>query len=146
MDFALKLVRDEKDEVPISALIVKDDKLISQAVNSMESQSDPTCHAEMMAIKEACKVIGDWRLNDCTLYTTLEPCCMCTGAIINSRIKKVVFAAYDKDFVACGSAVNIISALSKENQIEVLGGISEVKASTILKEFFKSKRKNSIQD
>ncbi len=128
------------DEVPISALVVKDNVLISKAVNKVESLNDCTAHAEMLAIREASEKLGNWRLNDCTLYTTLEPCAMCAGAIINSRLKKIIFGAYDLNAGACGSVINLFSDLSKENQIEMIGGILELEAGKLLKDFFLVRR------
>ena len=136
----IKLVKELKNEVPVCALIVKDNKLLSCAVNQTESLHDPTAHAEIIAIKEASKALGNWRLNDCILYTTLEPCSMCTGATINSRISKIVFGAYDVNAGACGSKVNLIKDLNKQDQIEVIGGILEPEAGKLLKQFFVAKR------
>ena len=130
MACAIKLAKEVKDEVPIAALIVKENKLISQAINKTEILKDPTAHAEMIAIRDASIILGDWRLNDCILYTTLEPCGMCAGAIINSRISKLVFGAYDLNKGACG----------KENQVEIIGGILEIEASKLLKDFFAVRR------
>ena len=137
---AIKLAKNEKTEVPIAALVIKDGALISKAVNKIETCNDATAHAEIIVIKEASKVLGDWRLNNCILYTALEPCAMCTGAIINSRILKVIFGAYDLNNGACGSKVNLIRDLNKENQIEVIGGILELETKVLLKEFFAAKR------
>ena len=140
MTEAVKLLKDVKDEIPVAALIVKDNNLISKATNKTESFSDPTAHAEILAIKEAARILGDWRLKDCALYTTLEPCSMCAGATLNSRISKLVFGAYDLNLGACGSAINLFNDLNKENQIEVIGGILELETSELVKNFFSSKR------
>ena len=140
MTKAIALLKDVKDEVPVAALIVKDNELISKAVNKTESFSDPTAHAEMLAIREAGRILGDWRLKDCTLYTTLEPCSMCTGAILNSRISKLIFGAYDLNLGACGSVINLFSDLNKQDQIEVTGGVLELETSKLLKDFFSLKR------
>ena len=137
MACAIKLAKEVKDEVPISALVVKENKLISQAVNKTESLKDPTTHAEMIAIRDASIILGDWRLNDCILYTTLEPCGMCAGAIINSRISKLVFGAYDISRGACGSKINLFK---DENQAEVIGGILELDSTKLLKDFFAVRR------
>ena len=136
----IKLAKEFKNEVPVSALIVKDNKLVSSSANQTESSQDPTAHAELIAIREASKALGNWRLNNCILYTTLEPCPMCTGAIINSRISKIVFGAYDVNAGACGSKVNLIKDLNKQDQIEVVGGILEPEAGKLLKQFFVAKR------
>lgn len=113
------------DEVPVCALIVKDNELLSIATNKVESHNDSTAHAEILAIREASKVLNNWRLNDCILYVTLEPCSMCLGAIKNSRISKVVFGAYDTN---------------KENEVEVIGGILELESAKFLKDFFAVRR------
>ena len=137
---AVALAQKVKYDVPIAALIVKDNILISKGTNEVEVLEDATAHAEILAIKGAANNLGDWRLNGCTLYTTLEPCAMCTGAIMNSRVSKVVFGAYDLNAGACGSKTNLFKDLSKENHIEVIGGIMEFEASQILKSFFEEMR------
>ena len=137
---AISCASEIKNEVPVCAFILKDNILISKAVNQIEKLKDATAHAEILAIREASEKLGDWRLNDCVLYTTLEPCSMCAGAIINSRIKKVVFGAYDLDAGAGGSKINLFSDLGKENQIEVIGGVLELEAGTLLKDFFLVRR------
>ncbi len=137
---AIDLAKKTDKEVPISALIVKENKLISASSNKMEELNDATAHAEILVIRDASNKLGDWRLNDCVLYTTLEPCSMCAGAIINSRISKLVFGAYDLNAGACGSAINLFHSLDKINQIEMLGGILELEASELLKSFFRTTR------
>ena len=137
---ALEKVQDEKVEVPVAALIVRDNEIISSAVNKVESKNDPTAHAEIIAIREASKELGNWRLTDCVLYTTLEPCSMCAGAIINSRISKIIFGAYDFNMGACGSKINLFNELGKQNQVEVIGGILEEECGRLLKSIFVSKR------
>ena len=137
---AIDFVKETKSEVPVCALIVKENKLISKEVNKVESLNDCTAHAEILAIREASKKLKNWRLSDCVLYTTLEPCAMCAGAIINSRISNIVFGAYDINAGACGSKVNLFSDLEKKNQIEVIGGIMEVETSRLIKEFFIARR------
>lgn len=141
MKCAVNLAAKIKSEVPIAALIIKDNKLVSKAINGMEKFNDATCHAEIVAIRKASKALKSWRLNGCTLYSTLEPCPMCTGAVINSRISKVVFGAYDLNSGACGSVVNLIKDLNKEKNIEIAGGILEFESSLRLKQFFAVKRK-----
>jgi tRNA(adenine34) deaminase len=137
---AINIAKNIRDEVPVCALVVKDGSLISHAVNKVENHNDATLHAEIIAIREASKVLNDWRLNDCTIYTTLEPCSMCMGAILNSRISKVVFGAYDQIAGACGSALNLAYELKKEKQIEIVGGICELQCAELLKSFFADKR------
>lgn len=141
IDQTLKLIKDyEKNEVPVCAIIVKNNKLISYGLNLIESLNDSTAHAEIIAIKKASQVISNWRLNDCTIYCTLEPCSMCMGAILNSRISKLIFGAYDKVAGACGSILDLAYELRKEKQIEIIGGICEAECAEILKKFFISRR------
>ncbi len=137
---AIEIAREVKDEIPVCALIIKDNVLISKAINQTEKLKDATAHAEILAIREASEKLGNWRLNNCVLYTTLEPCSMCVGAIINSRISKVIFGAYDLNAGACGSKTNLFSDLKKENQIEVIGGVMELEAGKLLKDFFVLRR------
>lgn len=133
-----------KCDTPIAALIVKDDRLIAKAVNMIEVCNDATCHAEMLVIRGASQIIGNWRLSGCTLYSTLEPCVMCSGAILNSRISSVVFGAYDFKCGACGSVVDLFSDLKRESQVEVIGGILELEASKLLKDFFSLQRSYKV--
>lgn len=137
---AVRLASELKGEIPVCALVVKDNVLISSGLNQVETLKDPTAHAEIVAIKEASSFLSNWRLNDCVMYTTLEPCSMCAGAIINSRISKLVFGAYDMNSGAFGSALNITFDLGKQDQIEIIGGILEMETGKLLKEFFSLKR------
>ena len=131
----------ELDEVPIGAVIVKDNEIISRAHNLRETLQDATAHAEILAIRQACKTVGSWRLTDCTLYVTLEPCPMCAGAAILSRLKKVVFGAKDPKGGACGSLINILSDERFNHQPEVTGDVLADECGDILKKFFQDKRK-----
>lgn len=140
MQQAIELAQGVKDEIPIAALIVKDNQLISKAVNKTETLCDATAHAEINAIREASITLANWRLNDCVLYTTLEPCAMCMGAILNSRISRLVFSAYDINLGSCSSAINLTNELGKNDQIEIIGGILELESSKLLKSFFASRR------
>ncbi|MBR2335044.1 MAG: tRNA adenosine(34) deaminase TadA [Clostridia bacterium] len=126
-------------EVPVGAIIVKDGKIISQAHNNREETGDATGHAETLAIRMACDAIGSWRLEDCELYVTLEPCPMCMGAIINSRIKRVVFGAKDAKAGACGSIVNLASYPFNHKPI-VDNGVMTDDCAKILSDFFVKKR------
>ena len=126
----------ELGEVPIGAVIVKDNKIISRAFNKKESSNLATSHAEILAINKACKKLNNWRLLDCTLYVTVEPCLMCCGAIIQSRIKKVVYGTSNEYY---GAVESIDNTLKKYN-IEVENNILQNKCSYILKEFFKKRR------
>ncbi len=126
----------ELGEVPIGAIIVKDNKIISRAFNKKESSNLATSHAEILAINKACKKINNWRLLDCTLYVTVEPCLMCCGAIIQSRIKKVVYGTSNEYY---GAVESIDNTLKKYN-IEVENNILQNECSNIMKEFFKKRR------
>ena len=126
----------ELGEVPIGAVIVKDNKIISRAFNKKESSNLATSHAEILAINKACKKLNNWRLLDCTLYVTVEPCLMCCGAIIQSRIKKVVYGTSNEYY---GAVESIDNTLKKYN-IEVENNILQNKCSYMLKEFFKKRR------
>ena len=138
---AIELAKNSNiNEVPVAALIVCDNNLIAGAVNRVQEHHDATSHAEILAIKEASRVLGNWRLNNCTLYTTLEPCPMCAGAILNSRISKIVFGAYDLNYGVYGSKINLLKLLERENQVEIIGGILEFECSNLLKDFFLVRR------
>ena len=130
----------QEGEVPVGALIVKDNNIIGQGYNQKETLNDPTAHAEIIAITAACNTLRDWRLNDCTLYVTKEPCPMCAGAIINARIKHLVFGAYDYKKGCCGSLYQLCGDRRLESITSVKGGVLEQDCSLILKEFFSSKR------
>ena len=146
MNIALDLAKtaEKIGEVPVGAIIVdKNGDIISKAYNLRETQKNSVAHAEIIAIQDACKVKGGWRLSDCTLYVTLEPCPMCTGAIINSRIKRVVFGAYDMQAGCCGSVSNF-NAYPFNHSFEILGGVSEDECREVLTEFFNKKRNRAI--
>lgn len=131
----------KKDEVPIGAIIVKDGKIIAKAYNLKESKHDTTKHAELIAIQKASKKLEAWRLNGCEMYTTLEPCPMCAGAIINSRIKKVYIGAMDEKTGAAGSILNIFDDYKFNHHVECENNILKEECSKILKDFFNELRK-----
>lgn len=143
MNRAIELSRlaAEKGEIPVGAVIVKDNKIIAEGYNMREQKGNALSHAEIEAINNACKALGDWRLDGCTLYVTLEPCVMCTGAIINARIKEVVFGAYDIGFGCVDSRLNI-NDLPNGKGITVYGGIKEAQCKKIIDNFFEELRKN----
>ena len=128
-----------KGEVPVGAIIVKDKKIISYAHNMRETNNISTAHAEILAIEESCRILNNWRLEGCSLYVTLEPCIMCTGAIINSRIDKVYFGSYDRENGAFCTAVSF----DKIPLPEYYGGIMEKECDEILNSFFENIRKRS---
>lgn len=130
----------KKDEVPVGAVIIYRNKIISRGYNLKERKNDTTFHAEIMAIKNASKKLKSWRLDECDLYVTLEPCPMCAGAIINSRIKNVYFGAYDKKGGAVVSKVRLLEKGLFNHNTDFVGGILESQCSEILKDFFKAKR------
>ena len=129
-----------EDEVPVGAVVVKDGEIISLGRNRRELGKNALYHAETEAIDLACKALGGWRLMGCTLYVTLEPCPMCAGAIINSRIERVVFGAYDKKAGSCGSVVNLFE-LPYNHKPELSGGVLEEECAELLSSFFKKLRK-----
>ena len=130
-----------EDEVPIGCVIVKDNQIIARAHNQREVTNNPLGHAETLAIKKASKVLNDWQLVDCDLYVTIEPCIMCGGAIIQSRIRKVIYGAPDLKGGAFGSSINILDAQNINHRPEIVKGILEEKCTKIIKDYFKSKRK-----
>lgn len=139
---AIKEAKKAEDlgEVPVGAVIVKDNKIIARAHNMTEKLKDPTAHAEVLAIKRACEVIQNWRLNGCELYVTLEPCPMCAGAIYQSRINKVYIGTFDSVSGACGSVINVLQNNYLNSNIDVRWIYNE-ECSILLEKFFKSKRK-----
>ena len=142
MNEALKEAKKayNKLEVPVGVVIVKDNKIIARAYNQKEMKNSPVKHAETIAIEKACKKLNNWRLNDCEMYVTLEPCPMCAGAIVNSRIKKVYIGAVQEKTGACGSKTNIIEEYQSEAKIEVEFGILKDRCLEIVQDFFKMLR------
>jgi tRNA(adenine34) deaminase len=130
----------ELGEVPVGAVIVCDGRIIARAYNLRETSNQAIAHAETLAIQKACSKMGSWRLDDCDLYVTLEPCPMCAGAIINARIKSVYFGAYDSKGGACGSVVDLFKKGSFNHSPIVYSGIMEEECETLLKEFFSKLR------
>jgi len=128
------------EEVPIGAVIVKDGKIVGKGYNKKEMSLDTTNHAEIIAIREASKNLKSWRLTDCTMYVTVEPCPMCAGAIVNSRIKELVIGTMDPKGGACGSLYNIVENDNLNHKLEVKRGILEKECSDIMKKFFKKLR------
>lgn len=142
MKLAIKeaMKAEEIDEVPIGCVIVKDGKVLSAAHNLRQTEQISTKHAEMIAIEDACQKIGSWRLEDCDLYVTLEPCPMCTGAIIQSRIRHVYFGAYDPKGGCLGSLIDLTKVKGFNHYPQSTGGILEEECAKILKDFFRIKR------
>ena len=141
MNRAIELARISADEgeVPVGAVVVKDGKIVGEGRNRREIGKNALYHAETEAINAACKALGGWRLWQCDIYVTLEPCPMCAGAIINSRIKKVVFGAYDEKAGSFGSVINF-NDLPYNHKPELQGGVCEKECKALLSEFFKALR------
>ncbi|MEO0091676.1 MAG: tRNA adenosine(34) deaminase TadA [candidate division WOR-3 bacterium] len=130
----------DANEVPIGSIIVKDNRIIGRGYNKTESLNDPTAHAEIIAISAASNYLNSWRLTNATVYVTLEPCLMCTGALILARIERLVFGAYDKKFGACGSLYNIPQDNLFNHSFEVIPNILSQESKALLKEFFRKQR------
>ena len=146
-DFYMAIALEEaeaafnKKEVPIGAVIVRDNIIIARAHNLRELSKDATAHAEIIAIQRACDFLGGWRLTNSTLYVTIEPCPMCAGAILQSRIERVVIGAMDIKAGACGSVVNLLNNSSFNHQAEITTGVLEESCRSIMQEFFSRLRK-----
>lgn len=129
----------EAGEVPVGAVVVKDGEIIAAAHNLVESNKDASAHAEMLALSMAAKAVGDWRLSGCSLYVTLEPCPMCTGAILNSRVSEVIFGAFDAEMGCCGSRTDLTDGLLSR-RVRCVGGIMEEECACLLSEAFRRSR------
>lgn len=132
-------------EVPVGAVIVKDGIIIGRGHNLTVTRKDPTAHAEMIAIREAAKTLGGWRLLGCHLFVTVEPCAMCAGAMVLSRIEKVWIAAMDPKTGACGSVFNVIQEKQLNHFIEIETGMMQQECESIMKAFFKERRKKKTE-
>jgi tRNA(adenine34) deaminase len=130
----------ERDEVPVGAIIVFGNSIIAKAHNQREMLLDPTAHAEMIAITQASAYLQNWRLSDTTVYVTLEPCAMCAGALVQARVKNLVYGAKDKKYGACESTVNLVNYPRFNHRINVISGVIEEECSVLLKQFFQEKR------
>ncbi len=144
MRYALAEARKAADagEVPVGAVMVKENKIIASSRNLRETEHDATAHAELLCIKEACAALGSWRLSDCTLYVSLEPCPMCAGAIINARIKRVVFGAYDSRAGSFGSLINL-AFYPYNHRPEICGGVLAQESEELMRLFFRNLRKET---
>ena len=130
----------KQDEVPIGCVIVQDGKVIARAYNKRNTKRNPLAHAEIMAINKAAKVTGDWRLEDCVMYITLEPCQMCAGAIVQARIPKVVIGSMNPKAGCAGSILNLLQVQAFNHQVELVKGVMEEECTSMLQEFFKELR------
>ena len=134
----------QKKEVPVGAVVVCENRIIGRGHNLIETLQDPTAHAEILAITAAANYLASWRLDDTSLYVTLEPCSMCAGAILNARFREVVFGASDSKIGACGSVINILQNDRLNLSVVVIPGILQTKCETILKDFFLKLRKDQL--
>jgi tRNA(adenine34) deaminase len=130
----------DADEVPVGAIVVRGDKIIARAHNQVELLKDATAHAEMLALTQAEAAVGDWRLIDCELYVTKEPCPMCAGALIHTRVRRVIFGCADPASGAAGSVVNLLQMPTLNHRCDIAVGILENECAAILKDFFRQKR------
>jgi tRNA(adenine34) deaminase len=128
------------DEVPVGAIIVRDGEVIARGHNLRETLKDATAHAEIIAIKNACTNLNGWRLIDCDIYVTLEPCPMCAGALVNSRANRIIYGAFDARAGACGSVYNIVNDPKLNHRLEVVPGVLEEECRSLLQKFFRGKR------
>ena len=133
------------DEVPIGCVIVQNDKIIARGYNRRNTDKNTLAHAEMSAIKKASKKTGDWRLEDCTMYVTLEPCQMCAGAIVQSRLGKVVIGSMNPKAGCAGSVINLLQMRQFNHQVEMVTGVLEEECSTMLSGFFQELREKKKQ-
>ncbi|HCI15456.1 MAG: nucleoside deaminase [Candidatus Marinimicrobia bacterium] len=130
----------EADEVPVGAVVVYEDRIIGRGYNQREQLNDPTAHAEIIAITAAANTLEDWRLNNCTLFVTKEPCPMCAGAIVNARLKMVIFGCYDEEAGCCGSLYQLCGDPRFKTKVSVKGGVLEKQSISLIRDFFKVQR------
>ena len=130
----------EADEVPVGAVVIRDGKIIARAYNQVELLKDATAHAEMLALTQAEAAVGDWRLTDCDLYVTKEPCVMCAGAIIHTRIRRVIFGCADPRSGGGGGIVNLLQHPALNHHCEITAGVLHEQCASILQDFFRKKR------
>jgi len=130
----------EANEVPVGAVVVREGKIIGRAYNQVELLKDATAHAEMLAVTQAEAAVGDWRLLDCDLYVTKEPCAMCAGALVHVRVRRVIFGCADVRGGAAGSVMNLLQQTAFNHQCEITTGVLEKECATILREFFQKQR------
>jgi tRNA(adenine34) deaminase len=139
---ALRLARKANDaeEVPVGAIVVRDGKIIGRAYNQVELLKDATAHAEMLALTQAEAAVGDWRLTDCDLYVSKEPCAMCAGAIVHVRIRRVIFGCADERAGAAGSVINLLQMARFNHQCAITSGVLQTECAAILQDFFRKRR------
>ena len=130
----------DADEVPVGAVVVRESKIIARAFNQVELLKDATAHAEMLALTQAEAAVGDWRLTDCDLYVTKEPCAMCAGALVHTRIRRVIFGCADLSAGAAGSAMNLLQMPTLNHRCEIASSVLQDKCAAILQNFFRKRR------
>jgi len=133
----------QAEEVPVGAVVVRAGRIIARAFNQVETLKDATAHAEMLAVTQAEDAVGDWRLNDCTLYATKEPCPMCAGALVHARLGRVVFGAADPKAGAAGSAMNLLQFPTLNHRCEITAGVREPECRALLQSFFAQQRQKA---
>ena len=133
----------DEGEVPVGAVLAQEDRLVARAHNRPIHLNDPTAHAEVLALRRAAKKLGNYRLNDCTLYVTIEPCAMCAGAIVQARLRRVVFGASDRKAGAGGSALNVLNHPKLNHRVEVVRGVRADDCAGILRDFFRRRRETA---
>jgi len=138
-------IAEDNGDVPIGAVIVHQNRIIAKGYNQREQSQDPTAHAEIIALTAAAAEMGSWRLNGCTMYVTLEPCCMCAGALVLSRIDRLVYGCDDHKAGACKSLYNIVQDERLNHRLEVTTGVSEQECSELLQDFFERRRQQNNQ-
>jgi tRNA(adenine34) deaminase len=148
MNEALRQARKAfaQEEVPVGAIVVRDGRIIARAFNQVEMLKDATAHAEMLAITQAEAAVGDWRLNDCDLYVTKEPCAMCAGAVVHVRMRRVIFGCPDPRGGAAGGALNLLQMASLNHRCEITSGILMQECAALLQSFFQARRSAGIPD
>src|SRR4051812_40956252 len=148
MGEALRLARKafEKEEVPVGAVVARNGRIIARAFNQVEMLKDATAHAEMLAITQAEAAVGDWRLNDCDLYVTKEPCPMCAGALVHVRIRRVIFGCSDPRSGAAGGKVNLLQLPGLNHHCQITSGILAQECAALLQSFFQARRSADVPD
>ena len=136
----LAIKADKADEVPVGAVVVRAGRIIARAYNQVEMLKDATAHAEMLALTQAEAAVGDWRLNECELYVTKEPCIMCAGALVHVRIRRVIFGCSDPRSGAAGGLINLLQHPALNHHCEITAGVLQNESAAILQEFFRKKR------
>ncbi len=135
-----------EDEVPVGAVVVRESRIIGRAFNQVELLKDATAHAEMLAITQAEGAVGDWRLNDCDLYVTKEPCAMCAGALVHVRMRRVIFGCADPRAGAAGGAMNLLQMPWHNHECAITSGVCEIECANLLQTFFRGKRGRELKD